>query len=474
MASWLEVVAARVNVTALRICLPLIELLPTQLQRLRMANLNNQSPLCAGREYLPFGGLKLIAAAATVVALAGCTTTYTVDDGRKVDEKLLAQIRTYGQGAQAIRPAIVKSAELHDKDCSTQYELPFEAETSYAVKSDDDKVAWVRGLGVDEHLRVIASSPDIALAPGDILTAVDNYDSTNGIKMLRRLMDRRDDGDTFDVKLASGKVVKVTPLKVCRGHVVFAPPGKYANKQDYHWLTIQHPEEIATANLTSDEAEWLVLWSQGLSEEGGVRMKTYTYAMGSIKFVAAVAIGAATAGAGLAAGSAASAAGSALGTLAVHVAVAEIPGTLAQITTAAAANKASLFGVNWAASTAFDKADKWAFNRMGLLGMDPRTGLELQTKLAQAGATHNGLLFDENRLKQMDTLVAALPPAKNTSTATADVPASGVEVDAPIGRDVSASPVGASTDVAPATTPSVVAPMRSSNAPVAPAIATTQ
>lgn len=38
-----------------------------------------------------------------------------------------------------------------------------------------------------------------------------------------------------------------------------------------------HPIEVAQAGLTEDEALWAVLWTQGISEEGGARMKTYHY-----------------------------------------------------------------------------------------------------------------------------------------------------------------------------------------------------
>ena len=38
-----------------------------------------------------------------------------------------------------------------------------------------------------------------------------------------------------------------------------------------------HPLELAKADLTADEALWTVLWTQGLSEEGGARMKVYDY-----------------------------------------------------------------------------------------------------------------------------------------------------------------------------------------------------
>jgi hypothetical protein len=43
-----------------------------------------------------------------------------VDDGRKLDNKLLSDMKAYGAGAVALRPAIVRSAALNDKYCSSQ------------------------------------------------------------------------------------------------------------------------------------------------------------------------------------------------------------------------------------------------------------------------------------------------------------------------------------------------------------------
>lgn len=82
--------------------------------------------------------------------LAGCASApkFTVDDGRKVDEPLLAGMRAYGAGERLIRPAIARSAALQDRDCDKQWELPFAVATS-AGWSPDDRVAWVRALQVD-------------------------------------------------------------------------------------------------------------------------------------------------------------------------------------------------------------------------------------------------------------------------------------------------------------------------------------
>ncbi|MGU7779388.1 hypothetical protein [Burkholderia sp. PU8-34] len=396
------------------------------------------------------GQPKRVVAASAVLWLAGCATHYTVDDGRKVDEVLLKEIRTYAQGTQALRPAIVRSADLHDKECSTQWELPFDTATSYAVKGDDAKVAWVRGAGVDEHLRVIATSPVADVAPGDIIQAVDGYDSKNAIKMTVRLDKLRDEGDPFDMTLANGKPVHVTPLKVCRGRTLLAQPGKHAEMQDYRWLRSIHPEQIATVPLTPDEAQWVVLWTQGLSEEGGFRMKAYTFSVGVVKLGAVAALTVATLGAGAAAGGAAMAAGASLGSAVGAVAAAEAPFVAAQIAAEAVANSATLHGVSWVASSAFDKADRWAFDRMTLLGMDPRAGEVLEQKLASAGASRNAFLLDDERQKQMDALVKGVPPTAPQHEAAAGpaVPpdagaAPGVEVGAVTTDAVSSSALSA-------------------------------
>lgn len=65
---------------------------------------------------------------------------------------------------------------------------------------------------------------------------------------------------------------------------------------------------------------------------------------------------------------------------------------------------------------------------MALLGMDPRTGLELQTRLAQAGAVNNALLFDDARLQQMNALIAAMPNAAYSGTIASNVQAPSIEL----------------------------------------------
>lgn len=368
--------------------------------------------------------------AGILLVLAGCGgMKYTVDDGRQVDEKLLANIRALGNGEQAIRPALLQSVSLKDKECDTQWELPFAVATSYDLK-EDDRVAWVRGLQVDERLTVIGAAPEIGLELGDKIVEIAGFHRDNSFKMLEELMERRDSGESFEVKTSDGKITNVFPIKVCRGHIVLATPDT-PETQDYHWRHSVHPLEVFSKPLTPDEAVWVVLWTQGLSEEGGARMKTYHYGLATLKTVVNVAtvasgVGTAARAAQAAGASVASAASNAAAKAAAETAVKQLAQEaqrsiakdladrayklakreMVGILQAAAANRIGLGGVSWVAGTVFDRADKWAFERMAKLNADPLAAFTLQMKLGESGATHNAFVFDEERLTQMKTLAA--------------------------------------------------------------------
>jgi len=344
---------------------------------------------------------KAACAAIFLAVLTGCASPkLTVDDGRKLDEKLLVEMKTYGAGAAAIRPAIIKTAALNDKNCSIQFELPFEVLTSYGLK-DDVKVAWARTLGVNENLSVIATDGSANISVGDVVTEVDGYKNSNTPKMLDKLMELRDSGRSFKLKFAAGKELTITPITVCRGHVLVAPPFAAAT-QDYNWTAVVHPQEVFRQPLTPDEAAWVVLWTQGLSEEGGARMKTYSYFVGAAKWFG-IAAGVATGGAALAAGGAGAAA--ATGQFAGGV----VAGKAAAVATDAATTRGSLSGINGIAGGVFDKADKWAFKNMKKLGMNPRAGLTLHEKMVQQGGVGNAFALDKERLAKMKALIAQLP-----------------------------------------------------------------
>jgi hypothetical protein len=336
--------------------------------------------------------------------LAGCATKLTVDDGRALNQQLVAEMQAFGDAAAAMRPAIVRSQAVAGSGCDQQYELPFDAMTTYGIDDADTKVAWVRALGVDENLTVIDADPSSGLRGGDIVSEIDGYHSRNKLKMAARLNEARDSGRPFALKLESGDRVRVTPLRVCRGHVLIASPLEPA-LQRYHWTGSVHPLELFHARLTADEAEWIVLWTQGLSESGGARMKTYAFMVGTVKWLSVLGLGFAASSAAASAHAAAASAGtSATG----QVATAQLAGQAASLMARSAADKASLSGVSRVATSVFDRADKWAFDNMRRLGMDPRAGLALHAKLVAQGAADNAFLLDEKRLRAMRALVAGL------------------------------------------------------------------
>lgn len=360
--------------------------------------------------------------------LVGCAApTYTVDDGRPVNETLLGHIRTYGTGENALRPAIVRSAALKDPVCDTQWELPFSVATSDDW-SADDRVAWVRGLGVDERLTVVGTSPSTELQLRDKIKTIAGYSRDNSAKMLNALAERRDAGAPFDLQLTTGKTVLVAPFKVCRGYTRLAPVSS-PQAQDYHWLLSVHPLEIAQVDLTEDEALWAVLWTQGVSEEGGARMKTYHYGSkiaGSLYNLFTLTSG--LKGAAIAADAALRAAQTAAATVAtdllkqqlIEQATAAAASRMrSELTTAArkltqaqvmgamqmaAANRGSLSGVAWVASTVFEKADAWAFDRLEKLQGNPLASFSLHQKLIEQNLTANSMVLDPDRLKELNTL----------------------------------------------------------------------
>jgi len=364
--------------------------------------------------------------------LTGCASgpKFTVDDGRKVDETLLAGMRAYGAGERLIRPAIARSAALQDKECDKQWELPFAVATSEGW-SADDRVAWARALQVDERLTLIAVTQDSPLPVGTRLNRIGDKASDDGEKLLEWLAEVRDAGKPFNVGTTAGKTMLIKPFEVCRGYTRFAPPNT-PQLQDYHWLLSLHPLEVLQAEPTPDEALWAVLWTQGISEEGGARMKTYHYAIkiaGTLYNLATLASG--VKAAALAADAAISAAknaaanvatdflkqqlieqGRALATQKIREGLVDAATQLTRqqvlnVMQAAAANRGSLSGVSRIAATAFEKADAWAFSRMAALGAPPLAGFTLHQKLLERSLASNALLFDADRLAALNKVAAA-------------------------------------------------------------------
>jgi hypothetical protein len=376
------------------------------------------------------------------LALAGCAgPKYTVDDGRKVDETLLANIQRYARNERSVRPAIERSAALDDKECDRQWELPFAVASSQAW-SPDDRVAWVRATGVDERLTVISAAPGSPLQPGDKLLKIQGRHDEDAATMSEWLADRRDDGKPFKILPVGGHEVEVKPFQVCRGYTRFAPPNT-PTAQDFHWLMSMHPLDVADADLSEDEALWIVLWGQGLSEEGGLRMKTYHYGskvVGTLYNLFTIASG--LKGAAMAADAALKAAQQAAQEAATEVikqqiiqqakdyAVQRLQGVASdtgqRLLTAqavatmqqAAVNRGALSGVARIGATVFDRADAWAFERAPQLGASSLAGFTLHQKLVERGLADSVFVFDVERLSaltkvaeahgQGETVVAAL------------------------------------------------------------------
>lgn len=386
---------------------------------------------------------RLFRSATCAVALASLllgacgTVRYTLDDGRKVNETLLANLRALGHGERALRPAIARSAALGDPDCSRQWELPISVATSYEWE-EDDRVAWVRALQVDERLTVVAATPDSGFAPGDKIVEIDGYKRRDSNKMLAKLASLRDDGKAFPVRTAAGKTLTLKPFQVCRGYTRLAPPVT-PGYQDFHWLMSVHPLDIFRPQITPDEALWMVLWTQGLSEEGGARMKTYHYGkeiVTTLFEIASLATGlnaaaeAAKVAVNQAAQAAAAAATKAAGEAAAKAALEEAARKLAEQAAQDYVRKVgeevaksvgrqagnvlrdtfmarvgmSVSSLSWVATTAFDDADRWAWDRIGKLGGDPLAGATLHQKLLDQGLIANAFVLDEERLVRYSTL----------------------------------------------------------------------
>lgn len=371
--------------------------------------------------------LPLVAAAAAAL-LAGCAgPKYTVDDGRPVNPQLLDNLRVYGQGEQMLRPAIRRTAALNDPDCDRQWELPFTLASSKGWE-ENDRVAWVRALGVDERLTVIATCADSPLKKGARVTDIDGYTSSDPADLLEQLARLRDRGAPFELNTKTGQPVKVQPFEVCRGYARLAPPNT-PELQEYHWLMSYHPLEVARADLTEDEALWTVLWTQGVSEEGGARMKTFHYGttiLSSLYTVATLASG--LKGAAMAAEAAVSAAQKAAASAATEIlkqqlieqaksfaanrvreeltksvqslTQAQVVASMQQL----AANRGLLGGVSRVAATVFDQADGWAYARMKQLQADPLAGFRLHQKLLERGLLRNAVAFDPERMENLQAL----------------------------------------------------------------------
>jgi hypothetical protein len=367
------------------------------------------------------------ATAVTVVTLllSACSTPkYTVDDGRQIDPVLLGNLNAYKTGQAMLRSAASRASALRDPECDKQWQYPIVFASSLGLE-ENDRVAWVRVAGVDERLTVLASAT-AKLAPGDKIVRINNSSAIDPKVALESLGRMQEQGASFTAHTHNGKTAEVVPFEVCRGNADMALPAAPL-VQDYHWLKSIHPLELFQEGLTEEEALWVTLWSQGLSEEAGARMKTYHYGTSIAKglFNVATTVSGAR-GAVMAAQAALKTAQSAATTFAVEQVKKQIINEasdrvmsnvresvidnarkmlikqqVADQMSRAAANRGSLSGVSWVAASAFDKADLWALERMRKLDASPLAAFTLHQKLIAAGHSSNAFLFDVERLENL-------------------------------------------------------------------------
>lgn len=375
----------------------------------------------------------ILAMLVLLLLLGGCASTAPlVDDGRELDPNLLASYQLYGQGERALRPALASAAQVAASgktECERQWELPFAVATAEGSEGDQ-RLAWKRALNVDDQLTVIASSPGAQVYEGDRIVRVGRRDG-NSLSLLEALGEAREDGQPFELVLKTGKRVMVRPFQVCRGYARLAPPTT-PKMQDYHWLMTLHPLELPQVQPSTDEMLWAVLWTQGLSEEGGARMKTYHYTMkigGTLLQLASLAsgLGAAAKAADIALSEAKKAAANVVLDFAKQQLIeqgkqlamqkireglqdAAISVTRSQVLAVlqrSAINRGSLGGIGFLASTVWDRADAWAFRRMKELGADPLAGLRLHHKMVQRDLADNAFALDAERLTALTRLAEA-------------------------------------------------------------------
>ncbi|NEX60703.1 hypothetical protein [Noviherbaspirillum galbum] len=369
---------------------------------------------------------RLLLASAALLLAACSAPKYTVDDGRQIDPVLLRNLNAYKTGHAALRNAAIRSSALRDAECDKQWEFPVVFASSKGME-ENERVAWVRVAGVDERLTVLASAIAPQLEPGDKILRINDSSSVDPKPALEAIARWQENGTAFSVVTHNGKKVEVKPVEVCRGHPEIAPPASPL-VQDYHWLKSVHPLELFQEGLTDDEALWITLWTQGLSEEAGARMKTFHYGTSIAKGIFNIATTVAgVKGAVMAAQAAVKTAQSAATTLAVEQVKKQLANEASDQVMAsvresiinntkkmliqkqaadqmalAAANRGSLSGVSWVAASAFDKADQWALERIRKLNADPLAAFTLHQKLIGAGYSANAFLFDAERL---DTLM---------------------------------------------------------------------
>jgi hypothetical protein len=176
----------------------------------------------------------------------------------------------------------------------------------------------------------------------------------------------------------------------------------------------------------------MVLWTQGLSEEGGFRMKVYDYGVNvasTVYTLATIASGvrvaalAAEAAVKTAQAAAAKVAtdlikqqliseARAYATRRIRQELVEAADRLSrsQVVSAlqkAAANRGMLSGVARIGATVFDRADAWALERITRLHGNALAGFTLHQKLVEADLTGNAFILDIERLTALNQVAKA-------------------------------------------------------------------
>ena len=200
---------------------------------------------------------------------------YTVDDGRKVNET--CSPTCVCPGPRRARPAPghrpLRGPEGPGAAASGSCPSAWPRATSGRRTT---RVAWVRALQVDERLTVMAA------APGHRPAARRQAGGHQGLPQERRQQDagraRRaaDDGDPFPGQDGRRQHGDGQALQVCRGYARLAPPLTPATR-----IPLADEHSSAGPLRAPDHARRSPVdgaWTQGLSEEGGARMKTTTTA----------------------------------------------------------------------------------------------------------------------------------------------------------------------------------------------------
>ena len=342
-------------------------------------------------------------------------------------------VKTWFSGEQAILPAKKLSSKVVDDSCSKQWNLTVRvAASNIPRRSDDKKSVWNKDFGVGEdYLTVIAALPETGLVPGDrIIKPEWDAAAAAGFRRLNMswVFDKDNKEEPFEVVTETGKRATIKPFQTCKGTALVEPLDNPLNSSQYGSEWVIQPVETFAVDLTPEESEWMVLWSEGFSAEATDRLRLFKLGKFAVGLAMSNTVSSAASGnlnsasgavknvAQDAAKEAASAASKAAAQEIARQAMAQAKGMIQDAVTKVVATRVA--GIvakkavgyaydpvwNAVAETAFDDADAWAFKKMKALGMDPKAALTLSAKLSEAGVkTH--FVMDENRLAAFGKLL---------------------------------------------------------------------